>query len=586
MPNKYSQLGPGIAVGDVNGDGHEDFYLSGAAGNEGSLFLFRPISIGPRQWTFTRVKFAAFQADAACEDMAPLLFDVDRDGDLDLFVASGGVECEPGEEVLRDRLYINESEENNVAPEFVRAADSALPDARESSGVVTAADFDRDGDLDLFVGGRIIPGQYPATPDSRLLRNDTPAGGPPRLVDVTDALAPAVRHTGLVTGAVWSDADGDGWLDLLVTHEWGPVKLFKNVAGRLEDHTVDAGLANRLGWYNSIAARDLDNDGDIDYVVTNLGLNTKYKASESVPQLLYYGDFDGSGGKHIVEAKFELQSDLEKMCFPVRGLSCSSGAMPILRERLPTFHQFASSTLQDIYGHALLGAADKFEVNSLESGVLINDGQAHFHFQTLPRLAQASPCFGVVTGDFDGDAMADIFTVQNFFGPQRETGYMDGGVSVLLLGSGGEESPQFKTVRPDQSGLVVPGDAKCLATLDLNGDGWLDLLVGVNNSDLHVFENRNAGPHRPCFVRLVGHPGNAAAVGGRVTLHLQSGPSQTAEVHAGSGYLSQSTAGLQFGIPEGDAVREIEIRWPDGSRSSHPGPEDAGAHTVEIEWPR
>ena len=580
LPNKLSQLGPGIAVADVDGDGHDDFYLSGAAGHPGAIYFYRTVTGTHRPGSFRPTVYPTMQTDKVHEDMASLLFDVDSDGDLDLYVVSGGVECPPRDPLLQDRLYLNELSEEGTS-QFAAAPDDALPEMLDSGSIVAAADFDRDGDVDLFVGGRVVPGKYPETPSSRLLRNETTPGSVPHLVDATDEIAPGLRETGLVTGGLWSDANNDGWLDLLVTHEWGPVKLYLNQQGQLRDATAESGLANRMGWYNSIAARDLDNDGDIDYVVTNFGLNTKYKTSESSPQLLYYGDFDGTGENHLIEAKFESLPGLDKVCYPVRGLSCSSDAMPTIRDRLPTFHLFASNPLEDIYGKERLSEALQLQCNSLESGILINDGNAHFKFQSLPRIAQASPSFGVVVSDFDGDARADIYLVQNFFGPQRETGYMDGGVSLLLNGIANTQEIQFDVVRPDQSGLVVPGDAKGLATTDLNGDGWLDFLVGVNNGRMMAFAKQPHESNHSLLVRPVGLGGNPTAAGARVTVVLDSGTSQTAEIHAGSGHLSQNTPALQFGIPAGDTVQSVEIRWPDGSSSSHKVPPDEFT-TVEI----
>src|SRR5437867_3580127 len=258
LPWKRSQLGPGLAVGDVNGDGLEDLYQSGAAGQSGVLY------IREKGGRFRPTTQQCFEADQESEDMASVFFDAEGDGDLDLFVVSGGVEGGPGDRLLRDRLYLNDGKGN-----FTKAPEDALPDLRDSGSVVAAADFDRDGDLDLFVGGRCVPGRYPLAPHSCLLRND---GG--RFIEVTEQVAPSLQQSGLVTSAVWSDVNGDGWLDLLVTHEWGPVKLYLNNHGHLEDRTREAGLADKLGWWNGIAARDLDGDGDIDYVVTNFGLNT------------------------------------------------------------------------------------------------------------------------------------------------------------------------------------------------------------------------------------------------------------------------------------------------------------------------
>ena len=406
LPHKLSQLGPGMAWGDLDGDGLDDCYLGGGAGHEGRILRnlgdgkFKPLQVASTA--------AVIERDAPCEDMGVLIFDADADGDLDVYVVSGGVECEIDDELLQDRLYLNDGQGG-----LTSAPDDALPQVRNSGGCVAAADFDRDGDLDLFVGGRVVPGQYPVTPSSQLLRNDSRADQPgqddaPRFTEVTADLAPELATTGLVTSALWTDADGDGWIDLLVTHDWGPVKLYRNEEGKLADQTTEAGLADRLGWYNGIAGRDLDGDGDIDYVVTNAGLNTKYHASPQEPARIYYGDFEGDGEMHIVEAKMKGDKLL-----PVRGKSCSQNAMPMVRSRFPKYHDFASALLPEIYTPKCLDDALTVETNSLESGVLINDGEGRFTFYALPRIAQVSPGYGVVLTDVDGDGTADLYLVQN-----------------------------------------------------------------------------------------------------------------------------------------------------------------------------
>ncbi|MCH8923950.1 MAG: CRTAC1 family protein, partial [Planctomycetes bacterium] len=443
---------------------------------------------------------------------------------------------------------------NDGQGHFTRASADALPNVRDSGSVVTAADFDRDGDLDLFVGGRVIPGAYPSAPRSRLLRND---GG--RFVDVTESLAPALASTGLVTSALWSDADGDGWLDLLITHEWGPVKLFHNDSGKLVDHTQQAGLAERLGWWNGIAGGDVDNDGDVDYVVTNFGLNTKYHASQSKPALLYYGDFENRGVKKLVEADYEGE-----VLFPIRGKSCSTRAMPHLAQKFGTYKDFALADLVAIYTPKCLNEADRFEANELRSGLLVNDGHGRFSFRALPRIAQIAPSFGVVMTDVDGDGHLDIYLVQNFFTPQLETGRMDGGLSQLLLGQG---DGTFRPLSPGESGLIVPGDAKSLTLTDLNGDGRPDFVVGLNDDRLVVFENRTDPKKRILAVQFEGKPGNPTAVGARVVLKLTDGTQQTAEVYAGGGYLSQSSQSLYFSLGETGEVNEVLVRWPDGTQS-------------------
>ena len=545
LPNKLSQLGPGLAVADVDGNGHDDLFLAGASGQAGSLWLARG------EEDFYQKATPAFDRDAASEDMAAIFFDVDSDGDQDLYVVSGGVEYEVGSRNLRDRLYVNDGEGG-----FTKSPHESVPDIRDSGGPAAAADFDRDGDLDLFVGGRVVPGSYPLPPRSRLLRND---GG--RLIDATDEVAPDVLESGMATGAVWSDVNNDGWIDLLVTYEWGPIRLFENNQGQLVDRTVDAKLDQWLGWWNGVAGRDLDGDGDVDFMVTNFGTNTKYHASQESPALLYYGDFSGSGESRLVEAEFEGQT-----LYPVRGKSCSTSAMPFLGDKFSSFKSFASASLEEIYTPEHLNGSKRFAATTLRSGVLINDGTGRMEFRPLPNLAQTSPGFGVVLTEVDGDRHADAYIVQNFFSPQTETGHMDGGLSLLLRGSGNGE---FTPIWPAQSGLVVPGDAKGLAMTDLNRDGLPDFVVGVNDDDLVAFVQSERRDRRLLTVRLVGSAGNQDAIGAQITMRISDGTTQMAEVAAGSGYLSQSTSAVTFGWGTEQRSAELHIRWPDGKNSSH-----------------
>ena len=325
LPNRLSQLGPGLACGDMDGDGDDDFYVGGASGQAGMLVLNLDgrFAISPQSTTPDGV----FYADREYEDMGALFLDVDADQDLDLFCVSGGVEhgAEHGTDPSRlfDRLYINDGRGR-----FRRAPPGTLPAYPDSGGTVVAADYDRDGDLDVFVGGRLLPQQYPLSADSRLLRNDS-SGQQVRFTDVTDELAVGLRTAGMVTAAVWSDADQDGWIDLLVATEWGPIKLFKNQQARLVDATHESALADRHGWWTGISAADIDHDRDMDYVVTNVGLNTKYRASPEHPQVLYYGDFDGSGQARIIEAEYEGD-----VLYPVRRpelfVQCDADTQPTI----------------------------------------------------------------------------------------------------------------------------------------------------------------------------------------------------------------------------------------------------------------
>ncbi|MEM7395790.1 MAG: CRTAC1 family protein, partial [Verrucomicrobiota bacterium] len=306
---------------------------------------------------------------------------------------------------------------------------------------------------------------------------------------------------------------------------------------------------------------DFDGDGDMDYVLTNLGLNTKYSASVEHPYIAYYGDFEGKGRSCFVEALFE-----DKVLLPVRGKSCSTHAMPHLAQRFTNFHTFASATLEEIYSSAKLGQADKLEVNTLQGGVLINHGDFKFVFEPLPRLAQISPGFGVVTTDADADGFTDILMVQNSYAPQPETGRMAGGVGLLLRGDG---RGSFTPVRPDESGFLVPGDAKALTTTDLNGDGWVDLVATRNNATPVAFRNRGGEGNRPIGIFLTGPKGNPHSIGAKVTVTLDSGRTMTAELYAGGGYLSQSSPRLFFGRKASEKMTGIEVRWPDGQPNAY-----------------
>jgi len=538
LPGKMSQLGPGLAWGDVNGDGLDDLFIGGAAGKPGQLH------VQSRPGHFRAVKDGPWNEDATSEDMAPVWFDADADGDLDLYVVSGGSEFKPDAAELMDRLYLNDGRGN-----FTKAPPEMIPAATDSGGPAAAADFDGDGDVDLFVGGRQVPGQYPLPPRSRLLRNE---GG--RFADVTDELAPGLSRAGMITSAIWSDFDGDRKLDLVTAIEWGSIAFWRNTGEILENATASTGLADLTGWWNSVTGADFNGDGRLDYVALNAGLNTKYKASYDKPALLYYGDFEGNGRMSLVEAK--TSDDL----LPVRGRSCSSNAMPFLKEKFPTYRSFAAATLEDIYTPECLKKSYEFKATTLDSGVLMNQGDGRFTFEPFPRIAQAAPGYGVVTADFNGDARCDVYFVQNCFTREPETGLWDGGLSLMLRGDG---AGKFAPVAPTESGLIVHGDAKGLALTEFQQAGLPALAIGRNDGPLGLLRGRT-----PVFrVRLAGRDGGPPPPGARVTLRCEGQPDQTAELYAGGGYLSQSSPVMFFGVLNDRATAQLHVRWPDGSEA-------------------
>jgi hypothetical protein len=545
LPGKLSQLGPGVAVGDANADGFDDVYVGGAAGQAGVLF------VNNGDGAFTRAP-GPWDDDAACEDMGAVWFDADGDARLDLFVVSGGVEGFEGDDVFQDRLYLNRTQPGLRDPAFVKAPVGALPDLRHSGSAACAADYDGDGDLDLFVGSRSIPGRYPQTPRSTLLRNDSSAREV-RFADATDEAAPGLAEAGLVTGAVWSDVDADGALDLLVVSEWGPVKVWHNRDGALIEQTTEAGLAGRTGWWNGIAPGDFNGDARIDYLVTNVGLNTKYGAPrQGRSSSLFAGDVDGRGGFHLVEARPGPQGLL-----PVRGLSASAAAMPLLAHKFATHRAYGKAPLRAIYDEAALLKCQRLSTNEFRTGLLLNrsePGKLAFEWQPLPDIVQISAGFGAAIGDFNSDGYTDAVIAQNLFTRESGTGPWRGGLSQLLLGAEDGLTP----APARESGITLPGDAKGATTLDANGDARPDVLVAQNDDSLASLANRSDAP--ALALRIVRSDGTPA-IGARVTLHFSDGRTSVAELNAGSGYLSQSAPEIFIGAGDAGLVR-AEVRWP------------------------
>ena len=540
LPFQLSRLGGSIASGDVNGDGLVDFYCGGASGQSGKLLINRGGSFEscPGPWV----------EDSGCEDMGAIFFDADGDGKTDLYVVSGGNEFEANDDRYRDRLYRNVGNE-----EFENISETAVPEIFASGSCVTSVDFDRDGDLDLFIGSRSVPGRYPVTPKSQLLRNDDGV-----FQVATEQESGGVENIGLVNSAIWSDFDSDGWQDLLIAVEWGPVAVFKNDDGKLVKWTEEMGLSSKLGWWHGIAAADLDADGDMDYVVTNQGRNTKYHATQEHPHRLYYDDFDNNGSLDLVEAEFE--GDVE---YPVRGRSCSSRCMPFIADKFKTFHDYSVASLSDIYE-----VEDKSrpvrELNFLDSVVLWNDGESGFRVESLPKLAQISPGYGVSVCDFDADGFPDILMATNFFASQPETGYMDGGLGWLLKGG---KNGQFTPTPPSESGVVVPGDSNGLVIADVDNDGDQDAIFAINNSPFRLLMNQS---HKKSVrVSVEGIPKNPTGIGTRFVLKSDDATVQQAfEISAGGSYLSQSSADVSVSAKAFDRTRSIEVFWPDGTETT------------------
>lgn len=451
LPHKLSQLGPASAWADIDEDGDPDHFLGGTSGTPGKIYR-------NDQGKLSEIPTVDLIKDQDREDVAAAFFDLDLDGDLDLYVASGSYENDQDDPLLRDRIYLNDGTGHFSAADL-------LPDLRDVGSVVRPCDLDGDGTPEIFVGSRVIPGVYPTSSPSRIL---VMKDG--RYQDEHAKICPGLANAGMVTDAVWADFNGDGKTDLLTVGEWSTPRIFLNQSGTLTEKTTTAGLGELSGWWTRVEAADLDGDGDQDLALGNFGLNTKYHASSGKPALLYYGDFQGNGLKRLVEAEFENDT-----LFPVRGKSCSTAAMPQLASKFKTYNDFAIAELSEIYS---IDRGDRYEATVLESGFLINDGSGKFTFRPMPHLAQISPIQGMVFEDFTGDQLPDLVIVQNFYNPQFETGPYSGGVGVLLenLGNG-----SFRDRHPLESGILIPGDPRHLHLIDLDGDSLKDLICPLNN---------------------------------------------------------------------------------------------------------
>jgi enediyne biosynthesis protein E4 len=422
MPYQASRLGARMAVGDVNKDGNDDVYFGGAVGQSGVLFL------GKEDGTFYRAASQAWQADAASEDIGAAFFDADKDGDLDLYVVSGGNEFGTGDPLYHDRLYVNDG-----TGSFTKNA-TALPATETTSGsCVVPADYDNDGDLDLFIGGRVAAQMYPITPKSYLYRNDSKSGSI-IFTDVTETLSKELQLAGMVTDAKWNDVDNDGWLDLMVVGEWMPVRLFKNENGKaFQDITVTAGISGSEGWWSTVLAADVDNDGDTDFLLGNAGTNLQYHASPKEPLEYIVQDINGDGGPDPI------------MCYAIQGKSYPAHSLDELleqvtglRKKFYKYADYADATIKDLMDKDLLDQSYRLQINTLHSSWLENQGNGKFVLKALPDAVQASMINGFVIDDFDGDQQKEILCAGNFYPYKVEWGRSDAFMGALLKFSNGE----------------------------------------------------------------------------------------------------------------------------------------------------
>ncbi len=523
LPRLYSRKGPGIAVGNIDNKDGLDFFIGGSAGNAGTLFTQN------KNGSFEEKKINL--QDAKYEDMGSLFFDADNDGDADLYVVSGGNEFKNVPGAYQDRLYVNDGKGN------LTKKDQLLPAITSSGSCITAADFDKDGDLDLFRAGGNSPGTYPLSPRSYLLKNENG-----KFVDITGEVAPELMYVGMVTSAVWSDFDNDGWIDLIVVGEWMPPVFYKNQKGTFIDVTKKTGLANVNGWWNSIYPADIDNDGDIDFVAGNMGTNIDYKPGKNQPVELFYNNFNNNLVPQPVLSCYMKNEFGEKKRFPFAYRDDLFRVMPSLKKKYWNYENYSKAGLDEVFKADELSKAKHYQADMFENCIIKNNGNGKFSISVLPAEVQLSCINGIMATDFDKDGNTDLIVTGNSHSSEVVYGWLDASLGVLLNGDGkGNFIPQPATV----SGLFLHGDMKSLAYL-YNKNGSEVILAAANSDSLKVLSPAATAGTKIFYA-------DPLDVYAEIT--YKNGNKVKKEFYYGAGYLSQSARAIEVN----NVVKYIEI---------------------------
>ncbi|WP_411274206.1 VCBS repeat-containing protein [Daejeonella sp.] len=514
LPHKFSEYGPALAVGDIDNDGLDDIISGGSFSFSAQIFL--------QKANGRFVQKALIQnADIhnkRWEDLGLLLFDADGDGDLDLYAASGGYENERNTSVYQDKLYVNDGKAN------FKLDETALPQNFTSKLCVRAIDYDKDGDLDLFVAGRVDPWNYPKPVSSFIFRNDS-RKGEPKFTDVTKNIARDLVNIGLVCDAVFTDFDNDGWQDLILAGEWMPVTLLKNEKGVFKNVSTSTGISDKVGWWNTIAPGDFDNDGDIDYVVGNLGQNSFYKGSDNYPVSIIANDLDNNGSYDAIPFLFLPDQTGEKKEFPAHTRDDMIKQIIGTRIKFQNYKSFAVANMDDIFTPEQVSGALKLKANYFQSSYIENLGKGKFSIKPLPMEAQVSVLNGILVDDFTGDGNLDIVVNGNDYGTEVSVGRYDALNGLVLKGDG---KGNFKSLSILESGIFIPGNGKAIVKLK-SSDGKYLLAASQNRGNLKVYSLKAGKKNVP--VRA----DDVSAV-----IKFRNGKTQKREIPYGSSFLSQS----------------------------------------------